>query len=86
MGRVTLTDEQFDFLNVYHEALIYGEILVKFFGDKRVIDSIIALKGYKELMGDMGWDDVLDRYEDHPNYDNSLYLMLHEQFNMLNIY
>jgi hypothetical protein len=82
----TLTEEQFDFLNQYHEAVCYGRIHATFFNDWRVIESIMALKGYQEIMNGMEWDDVLDRYEDHPRYDDSLRLRLGKQFNTLDIY
>lgn len=82
---LTLTDEQFDFLNQYHETIMYGRVQVAFFHDWRIIERIVALEGYQEIMNGMEWDDILDRYEDHPRYDDSLRIKLYKQFNALDL-
>lgn len=85
MAILTLTDKQFEFLERYHEALAYGLNSVAFFGDYRVIDRIISLPEYQEIMNGMGWDDVLDRYTEHPNYNNTLCLTINKQLNKLKL-
>ena len=54
--------------------------MFNFFHDKTIIDGLKNNQGYHDLFGEMMWDDIYDRYEDHPNYDKSFLLKLHKQF------
>jgi hypothetical protein len=46
---------------------------------REVLKGLIQADEYQPLFGDMVWDDALDRYEDMPEYDDSLRKRLLEQ-------
>lgn len=75
---VILTDEQFAFMQAHHEEIERAMIAVKR-GDSAPIDAIINLDEYQQLFGAMLWDDVYDRYQETPGYDDALTKALHEQ-------
>lgn len=80
----TVTDEQYEFLAQYHEAIEIWYVVGAFYNYyPTIIRELEALPRYKELFGDMGWDDIYDRYEEHPKYDRSFRLKLHNQFRSL---
>ncbi len=80
MTAYTITDEQYEFLAQYHEAIEIYYATGTFYGFAgKIIDELEALPGYKELFADMGWDDIYDRYEDHPKYDRSFRMKLRKQ-------
>jgi hypothetical protein len=75
-----LTPEQFSFMQTHHEKIMAGWFAYKFgFEGARFIDEFINSEAYQSHFGDMLWDDVIDRYEDTPGYDNSLWIELHEK-------
>ena len=80
MAIFTLNDKQYEFMAKHHETVELGVIMLNFFYDDKIIRELDKNQEYSQLMGDMGWDDVIDRYEDHPNYDKSFRLRLAQQF------
>jgi len=62
-------------MQVRHEEVVHGQFAIKF-GDDSWIDTFIESEEYKRIFGDMLWDDVIDRYEDTPGYDNTLWMAL----------
>lgn len=75
---VILTDEQFAFMQAHHEEIERGMMAAKL-GDSAPIDAIINLDEYHQLFDEMLWDEVYDRYQDTPGYDDALTKALHEQ-------
>jgi hypothetical protein len=83
-----LTPEQFSFMQAHHEKIMLGKFASKLrgqlaynfgFEDAFYIDEFIDSEAYRNHFGNMLWDDVIDRYEDTPGYDNSLWIELHEK-------
>jgi hypothetical protein len=78
MSECILTHRQFRFLQANHELVEYAIIEGKK-GHHALLDMFIASEQYQRVFGNMGWDDILDRYQDTPGYDISLRMALHEQ-------
>src|SRR5690349_2056619 len=66
-----LNPKQFAFMQSHHSEIEHGLIANKL-SDGSFIDAFVESEAYKAVFGDMEWDDVYDRYEDTPGYDNSL--------------
>lgn len=75
------TVEQLEFLKNHHEAIVVGMIVMKFVGNRRIIENLLQSEAYQTLFSDFDWDSVLDYYEETSVYDRTLYKKLHEQFN-----
>jgi hypothetical protein len=43
------------------------------------LDDFTNSAEFQLLLGEMGWDDAIDRYEDMPEYDKTLYMRLSEE-------
>jgi hypothetical protein len=70
-----LTEEQFAFMQRYHEIIEYS-MFSDLIGGHSLIDAIMSWLEWKTLFRDMGWDDAYDRYECTPGYDSSFMAML----------
>jgi hypothetical protein len=78
MANCILTPEQFAFMQARHEEIERGLIDNKV-GNSAFIDAFVNSEEFLTVFGDMGWDDVYDRYQETPGYDQSLRLALHEE-------
>jgi hypothetical protein len=71
MSECILTPEQFAYMQQHHEEIEWGRF-AEATGTGTFVDDFISQPEYIRLFGNMGWDDVLDSYEDTPGYDESL--------------
>jgi hypothetical protein len=78
MGDLKLSAEQLAFMLKNHEQIEQAIIETKK-GNYQPLDDLIASAEFQSLLGAMGWDDAYDRYQDMPEYDNTLTLQLNEQ-------
>lgn len=78
---VQLSPEQQAFLQAHHEIIEYAWIAAKQ-GDASAIEALVASFDYQRLFGTLSWNDVYDRYQDTPGYDDSLAKALNQQLAM----
>jgi TorA maturation chaperone TorD len=72
-----LSDEQFAYLQARHEEIERASIASKL-ADTKGIEQLTADPEYQRLFEGMGWDEVYDRYQDTPGYDDTLAEKLHQ--------
>jgi hypothetical protein len=80
MPELTLNDEQYEFMAGHHETVEVGVVMYEIFHIDAVIRGLEKNEEYCNLMGDMLWDDIYDRYECHPKYNPSFRRKLQQQF------
>jgi len=73
-----LNVEQFDYLQARHEQAERAVIAAKT-GDNMPLQMLWQDEGYQHLFSGMDWNDVYDRYQDTPGYDDTLSNILHKQ-------
>jgi hypothetical protein len=73
-----LNVEQFDYLQARHEQAERAVIAAKT-GDNMPLQMLWQDEGYQHLFSGMDWNDVYDRYQDTPGYDDTLSNLLHKQ-------
>ena len=80
MSDLHLSPEQLAFMLKNHERIEHAIIESKK-GNYQPLDDFITCDEFQSLLGEIGWDDAYDRYQDMPEYDRTLSLQLHEQLN-----
>jgi hypothetical protein len=80
MSDLHLSPEQLAFMLKNHER-IERAIIESKKGNCQPLDEFINSDEFQSLLGEIGWDDAYDRYQDTPEYDKTLRIRLHEQLN-----
>ena len=78
MSDLKLSPEQMVFMLKNHELMERAIIEAKK-GNPKSLDEFIASDEFQSLLGEIGWDDAYDRYQDMPEYDSTLTRQLHKK-------
>lgn len=69
---LTLTHEQITFLRQHHDEIEHAlDTLERDYRDQSLA-NLLHSSGYHDLFNGMIWDEILDRYEESPEYDPRL--------------
>ena len=80
--QLTLTPDQLALMLRHHDTIeraLDDERRGNSQRSREVLNSLLHADEYQGLFGDMVWDEAFDRYEDMPEYDDSLRKSLIEQ-------